>query len=584
MLGVPVVLASTSVTSTLASCSWASSDTTAPASTPAETPADVPDPLTPIPVTTPTPDPIATPTPTPAEIDEPVEQVFRVAVEEFPIEDQLVPATSTCTRVPIVMAGLTRVSPDFTIEPDWAEDWEPRDDGSRWIFHIRRNEAGWSNGEPVTAHDFVTAWRRLLDPEARSSYGAILYDVQNARDVHVGELPPEDLGVRALDDWTLEVSLERVRVSFPALTSSPLLIPVAAPNEVPSEDEESQAAGCHSNGPYRITETRDEGLVLVPFDRYWESNATPLDRVEISFSSPDQALTMFHRDEVDLIRLDDRDLPRARADGRLSGDLNRGVPTRIWCLIPQVGFPPFEEINVRRALGRVIDRRRLELIVEGRVSQATKLVPSGLFPEYDGASPELELQFDVDTALEEIEQTPYADPGLWPEFNLAIPEGDPFREQVAQDVLEQLYENLGLEIELAVLDPEEYAQGVRERRFPLTWLEWTYRYPDPSCAYADLFASWSHIDSPLVWDDLGYDELARLADALEEPDDRAELYARCEELLQDRAVYIPLVHPVEHYLLQPWVSGAPISSRGRLVQPGPIFTRFADSLEITERT
>src|SRR5699024_2246803 len=124
--------------------------------------------------------------------------------------------------------------------------------------------------------------------------------------------------------------------------------------------------------------------------------------------------------------------------------LEMALPFRIWCLIPQVDFPPFEDVRVRRAIGKMIDRSRLEQVVEGRVASATKLFPDGFLPVLDATSPDIESRFDIDTALEEIAETPYADPFLWPEIRLTIPEGDSVREAVAQDVAAQLYENLGI--------------------------------------------------------------------------------------------------------------------------------------------
>jgi oligopeptide transport system substrate-binding protein len=525
-----------------------------------------------------------TPTPTPDVDTDSVDQIFRLALNQSSDDTSGFSGAARCSSIPGVFSGLTRVAPDFRIEPDWAEIWEPGEDGARWIFHIREDNAGWSDGSSVTAHDFVRAWRRLIGPGPNSKHAAVLFDLQNARDVHQGVLPSESLGVRAEDDWTLVVDLERLRSSFPAVAASPILSPFGGPDLDRMPDELGDGVKCITNGPFRVSDVLQDQIVLKPFESYWESSAAVLDRVEVAFLTPGRAINRFQSEDVDFIRVEDADLPRARADGRLSAHLQRGIPTKIWCLVPQVDVAPFNELGVRRALGKVIDRRRLELIVEGRVSEATTLVPVGLFPDYDEVSPNIAMQFNVDEALDEIARTPYADPVEWPELRLAIPDGNSYRERLARDTLDQIYENLGVEIGIEVLDPEEYQNGLIEGQFPLTWMEWTYRYPDPACGYADLFASWARVGQEIDWEDEGYDELVRLADTVADAGDRAEIYARCESLLQDRAVYIPLVHPVEHFLLQSWVTGVPTTGGGRLVQPGSIYNRLPPSLMILERS
>nr|WP_293647850.1 ABC transporter substrate-binding protein [Thiolapillus sp.] len=103
--------------------------------------------------------------------------------------------------------GLTIEAPDGTVIPGTAESWEISDEGKTYVFHIRKN-AKWSNGDPVTAHDFVYGLRRSVDPATASKYSQILAPILNAEDVIAGKQPVENLGVKALDDYTLEIRLK----------------------------------------------------------------------------------------------------------------------------------------------------------------------------------------------------------------------------------------------------------------------------------------------------------------------------------------------------------------------------------------
>ncbi len=98
-------------------------------------------------------------------------------------------------------------APDGTVIPGTAESWEISDEGKTYVFHIRKN-AKWSNGDPVTAHDFVYGLRRSVDPATASKYSQILAPILNAEDVIAGKQPVENLGVKALDDYTLEIRLK----------------------------------------------------------------------------------------------------------------------------------------------------------------------------------------------------------------------------------------------------------------------------------------------------------------------------------------------------------------------------------------
>ena len=105
-----------------------------------------------------------------------------------------------------MITGLMTITPDRTVIPGVAESWETSEDGLTWTFKLK--ETVWSDGEPLTAEDFVYAFRRIQDPVIASQYSSLLYIVKNAAEVNAGELPPEELGVRAIDDYTFEITLE----------------------------------------------------------------------------------------------------------------------------------------------------------------------------------------------------------------------------------------------------------------------------------------------------------------------------------------------------------------------------------------
>ena len=162
------------------------------------------------------------------------------------------------------MEGLIAYDNNDQLAPGVAERWEINDDGATfWI----REEAKWSDGEPVTAHDFEFAWRRVLDPATASEYAFILYPIKNAEAVNRGDLPKEMIGVRAVSDRLLEVEFERPTPYFDKLAAFNTYYPLR-------EDFFANANGRYgadadmllSNGPYVVTEWIHGSSML------WEKN------------------------------------------------------------------------------------------------------------------------------------------------------------------------------------------------------------------------------------------------------------------------------------------------------------------------
>jgi oligopeptide transport system substrate-binding protein len=528
--------------------------------------------------------PSPTPTPTPTPVFEPEEQVFIHATFSEDPRSHDFNADPRCGGVRSMWAGLLTTDASFNLVPDWCRDWAPHNDGTQWHFSIRRNMRGWSNGDPVTAHDFVWSLQRILDPQTATPDAWYLFDIVNAAEIHAGNLPPDALGARAVDDWRLEIDLVGPRSYFPAIVASSLLLPAHRPTVEEFGDEWTEDGNCVSNGAFALESwRRDERIELVRNDYYWNTREFEIDRVEAPIMSASRALSHYLRDEVDYAPVDDGELERARTDAALNDTLYYGLPTTIWMLVPRMDIAPLDAIPVRRAIGHAIDRRRLVQIVEGRVSEARSLIPHGMFPANRGPAPVFVQQFDVDRAWEWLAGTAYEDPANWPELAITLPSSNPYAEIVVRDVTDQIRENLGVNIGVNVVDLVEYDAGLREHRHQISWVEWEYRYPDPNAAYGDLFGSDRNPFRPLAWTDANYDELVRLAAQLLEVEDRSEVYRRCEELLQEQVVYWPLAFPVEHVLVKPWVRHLPRNIAGRFVQFDSLYDRFLRDIRIAGR-
>ncbi|WP_242223593.1 peptide ABC transporter substrate-binding protein [Bacillus cereus group sp. BfR-BA-01380] len=181
------------------------------------------------------------------------------------------------------MEGLYRLDKDNKPIPGIAESYKKSDDGKKYTFKLRK-DAKWSNGDPVTAKDFVFAWQRLLDPKLAAEYAFIMYDVKNAKAINEGKSPADSLGAKAVDDNTLEVELDNPVPYFLSLTAFTNFFPLN--EKVVKEHGDKYALEADKmvyNGPFKMTEWKHEqGWKVVKNDQYWDKANVKLDEINWS--------------------------------------------------------------------------------------------------------------------------------------------------------------------------------------------------------------------------------------------------------------------------------------------------------------
>ena len=494
-------------------------------------------------------------------------------------------ADERCGGVPDLFAGLVALTPDYEPVPDWAQAWQSSADGRRWVFTLRRNRSGWSNGDPVRAQDFVWSWQRMLMPETNAPQAPLLFDIVNARAVHQQGVDPALLGIHALDDWTIELELEQPRSYFPVLLGLPGLLPAHRPSVERWGERWTEAGRCVSNGPFQLAAWEHGRFLVLERNPYYWNNGMQIDRCVLPILAPDQALIGFFRGDLDLTAVAAESLSALVLDPVLGGQLARSVEPAIWMLIPNVQRPPFDERAVRRALGPAIDRVRLWQLSYGAVVPARCLVPPGLAGHLEADDVLLAGQrFDPAGSRRLLEQVLTADPDAWPPVTLDVPPGLSQVERVlVDDLLQQLASNLQIPLTLRELTAHEWEAALTRGDFHLLWLRWDFPYPDPSAAYAALFERERRRIRGLGWSDADYDSLVRLGDRETDRLRRLAIYRQCERILQEHGVYVPIGYPVSPVLVKPWVRTLPRNRRGEPVGPNRLFSRVAWYVSLGER-
>ncbi len=451
--------------------------------------------------------------------------------------------------------GLMNEAPDGTVIAGAAESWEVSDDGETYTFALRP-DARWSNGDPVTAEDFLYSLRRSLDPATLSVYTFILNPILNAAAVAAGERPSSDLGVRAIDEYTLEIRLENPTPYFLGLLAHSSSYPIHRPSVETHGDQYIRPGNLVSNGAYQLDEWVVQSHVkLIRNPHYWDNDNTTIDEVWFYGTENQTAeLSRFRADELDLTYT----IPKRQVQW-IRENLRDELVIAPYLGSYYFGFnvtrPPFENNpELRRALALAVDR---DII-------ARDVVGAGELPSYGWVPPVNDYvgQQMAEASWTQEERNAearrlYALAGYSEESPLQtqiIYNTQEDHKRIAVAVAAMWKQTLGVEVEIlnqewkVFLDTRN--QRVDTEVFRAGWIG---DYNDPY-TFAELLQSSSALNNTGYASD-EYDELLVLASAEGELQKRAELLQRAEAVLLEDLPILPLYFYVYARMVKPWVGG-----------------------------
>jgi len=510
-----------------------------------------------------------------------------------------------CNGEEETFAGLLTFDADLNPIPDWAESWESNEDASVWTFHIRPDNKGWTDGNPVTAHDFVWSWARQLDAATAAPYASFLFDVKYgeayntqtpyavAGDPLEGKVPTaEDLGAKALDDWTLEVTMEGPRGGFPNKAAYYASVP--APRWAVEEHGEKWALGGDiplvSNGPFKLDNWEpDVRLEMSRHEGYWDAENIQLARVTDPIFPNANAVLLFEEGEgdqqLDWTQLSGADFQRYLDDPEKSQLLSPYVYPGIWMLLPSNGQVPFDKLEVRKALSHAIDRERLTTVTNGLEAPAYCMVPQGVFGFLEDPSLQEIQNYDPEAAMAALAGTEYEGGKNWPEITMWMRAEEEYlnADVMANDIADQLKQNLKMEIAIQPVPQSNFTQQLNENKWQLVWIRWLYDYPDPDNGYGDMFYSRKASGKRQAWSNEQFDDLVIQGKEAPTPEDRLAIYLEAEKIIQEDVGYIPLTFFLNQYVFKPFVKGLEVNQFGQQVPDGNIYVRMLTKVNTAER-
>ncbi|MEW5289199.1 oligopeptide ABC transporter substrate-binding protein OppA [Erwinia papayae] len=441
--------------------------------------------------------------------------------------------------------------------PGVAESWDNKD-GKVWTFHLRKN-AKWSNGEPVTAQDFVYSWQRLADPKTASPYASYLQygHLENIDDIIAGKKSPDTLGVKALDDHTLQVSLTESVPYFYKLLIHASMSPVYKPAVEKFGDKWTQPENWVGNGAYKLqTHIINERIVVVRNPDYWDNANTKLDKVtflpissEVSdvnryFSDGGSDMT-YNNMPIELFKKLQRENPKEL-------HVDPYLCTYYYEINNQK--PPFNDVRVRTALKLGLDR---DIIVNKVLAQGQLPAWSYTPPATDGAAlikPEW-ASWSQEKRNAEAKKL-LAAAGYTAEkplsFELLYNTSD-LHKKLAIAASSIWKKNLGVNIKLNNQEWKTFLDTRHQGTFDVARAAWCADYNEPTSFLNTMLTgssnNTSHYASP------EFDKVMAAAGQASDEKSRSDLYAKAEQVLDKDSVIAPVYYYVNARLVKTYVGG-----------------------------
>ncbi|NSW93020.1 MAG: peptide ABC transporter substrate-binding protein [Firmicutes bacterium] len=492
------------------------------------------------------------------EPSQPIEQKVIYALSGEP--ETLDPTLNIYSRSSKVLQnlfrGLYKLDQNGNTVPAIAEGYEIDATNTIYTFKIREN-AKWSDGKPVTAQDFEYAWKRVLDPKTASGASFYLYYIKNGKAYNEEKANPEDVGIKVIDDRTLEVTLENPTPYFLDLLCVTAYFPVRKDIVEGNEFWTKSASTYVCNGPFMLAEIKEkEKYILKKNPYYVDADEVKLETLELLFlESSESELAAYVNDEI---HISDNLSPEAEAQFRSSPEL---------FLEPTIGMlyfdincvkKPFDDIRVRKALSLSINREQIvKNIIQSVDVPAFGFVPFGIphgvqtDKEYRDVVGNIFTE-NIDEAKKLLADAGYPDGKGMPKIMITVRTSQETKD-IAQALQGMWKQNLGIDSEIQTFESKVYWTELSNGNFDVAYDGWTGDYPDPM-TNLDIFETVFNEETNR-WSNSEYERLLQENRETADQAKRMENFAKAERILADEMPIIPLYYFNDTYLCKPNVKG-----------------------------
>ncbi len=475
------------------------------------------------------------------------------------IDPHLVTGVPENKIIQALIEGLIAYHPDDDTKPapGVAESWEHNDDYTVWTFKLRDN-AKWTNGDPVVAGDFVYSWQRILTPALGAEYAETLYVIENALAFHQGQIKDfSQVGVKALDDHTLEVRLKGPTPHFLLMLKHYSFYPVN--RKVVEEfggmaDRQSGWSTVENyvgNGPFKIKEWNTNDFLEVERNPdYWDADKVALNGIRFfPIENLNTEFTAFQGGRLHVTNNTipaDR-IPRLREENSEALRIDPYLGTYFYRL--NVTRKPFDDPRVREALSLAIDRNLIvERVSQGGQTPATGFVPDGI-PGYATADA---VSYDPKRAKQLLAEAGYADGKGFPKAEILINTSENHR-KIAEAIQAMWREKLGIDVGIFNQEWKVYLDSQSSLNYDISRSGWIADYVHPM-TFLEIFTA-GNGNNDTGWENAEYDGLIRQAQTARSEEARTNLMQQAEAILIKELPVVPIYWYTSPRLIDPRVKG-----------------------------
>jgi ABC-type transport system substrate-binding protein len=453
---------------------------------------------------------------------------------------------------------LVRLDREFSLIPGGATEWTSNEEGTLWTFTLQQG-LDWSDGNPVTANDYIRTFQYAADPEHAWDFAWFWSDnIVNFTEAVAGDVALDEIGVRqGKDEYELIVETIDPAPYLPAkLIYSPPLSAAALDTHGPYYNNNPET--CVSSGPFKLEEWRpDDRIILVRNEAYTGDLEVPLQRLIGKLADPSTAFTLYESGEVDYIEgLAPAEIQIAESDSEMADQIYQGVgPFRSDYFAFDVTVAPWDDLRVRQAFSHVLDRDALQQQVWGRQAKACASFLAPGFPASNTDALADIQAFDPERAKSLLAEAGYPDGEGFPALVLQTVTGrGAIYDATAEAYGSMLNEHLGIEVEIQTIDSQAYyaAMNAKPTEIAFGFISYGMDYFDASNMLGVWVSGGRH-----SWSNPKYDELVDQASSFTgDPAEREALFQDAERILVEDvpAVFAYVETPIQ--LAKPYVAGS----------------------------
>jgi oligopeptide transport system substrate-binding protein len=436
-----------------------------------------------------------------------------------------------------------------------AKSIEVAADGRTWTITLNPNYK-WSNGQPITAEDWVYSWKRILDPKLASEVASFMYPIENAEDYNKGKIADANqVAIKATGEHSFQVVTAKVAPQFRAIIALPYLTPV--PKSVVEKTGEKWVApeNILSNGPYKLVSRKNDQSIVMETNPHYGGTKPAIPRIEMTVATGDLCtaqLRAYEAGEVDFTTcVPSQDIPRVRKDATLGKELSPyPAAATVWVQYDN-SRAPWNDKRVRHALALAVDRKAVVAAISDDTAHPTAVIVPDMIP---GSNPADAVKGTVEDAKKLLADAGFPDGKGFPQLTITASSarGQPL---IAQLLQQMWSENLGIQSQINVLEENSYRSWVKARKkepYDVMLNQWYSDYADPANWYGDLFLGDYR---NMHYEDAKFAELVNKGNAESDVAKRRQIFLEANKMVEDAQPATGLYNPTDLWLVKPNVHG-----------------------------